>query len=216
LESKSINAIIPDLPGFGENPSPNQPWSLNDYVEWVNEFCEKKNLSQIFLLGHSFGGSIAIKFTIKYPEKVKHLILCSSSGIRKTKKSPIHFTFSAIARLLKWLRVEKIPVVKNVWQFFRKIFYGKILRKTDYLQVKGVMKQTFQQIIGEDITNYLPQIKTPTLIIWGQKDKITPLSHAHLMNQKIPNSKIVILENMKHCPYLENPQLLTQTIINSL
>ena len=75
LENGGYRVYVPDLPGFGESLPPPQAWSVDDYVEWVRSFCEKENLSQIFLLGHSFGGSIAIKFVNYFPEKVQGLIL---------------------------------------------------------------------------------------------------------------------------------------------
>ena len=75
------------------------------------------------------------------------------------------------------------------------------------------MKETFQRVIGEDLTSLLSQIKVPTLIIWGDRDRMTPLRDAYLMKKEISNSKLIILEGFSHVPHLENPKLLSQKVI---
>src|SRR4030067_1854700 len=75
LENRGYKVFSPDLPGFGQNPPPNVAWNIDNYREWVRKYCEDNNLPQVFLLGHSFGGSVAVKFTVKYPDKVQKLVL---------------------------------------------------------------------------------------------------------------------------------------------
>ncbi len=200
LSKKGFSVIIPDFPGFGKNCDPPIPWNVDDYVNWVKEFTNNKKLENFFLLGHSFGGRVAIKFTVKYPKKVQKLILVSSAGI-KPKTSRLNF-----------LSVAK--KFKNIPGFLviRKIFYKYILRKTDYLKVKGVMKETFKKIIKEDLIHYFSQIKASTLIIWGDKDKLTPISDAHIINKQIKNSKLEILKNIGHAPHLKCPEKLSEII----
>lgn len=212
LESDELKVLTPDMPGFGQSPLLSSAWSVKDYVEWLYDYCEKRNISQFFLFGHSFGGRIAIKFAAKYPKKLKGIILCSSAGIKPKKNKILHCTNIAVARFVQWLRIEKIPVVKDVWQFLRKFFYRFILRKTDYLKAQGIMEQVFKNVIEEDLTPYLSQIKAPTLILWGKKDKMTPVKDAYLMHQKISNSRLQILENIGHSPHLESPRLLAEKI----
>ena len=82
LKDKKI--IIPDLPGFGKSKTPLTPWSVDDYVSWLENFINLENIRDFVLLGHSFGGRVSIRFAAKHPEKINSLILCSSAGI-KTK-----------------------------------------------------------------------------------------------------------------------------------
>ena len=212
LENQGYKIYLPDLPGFGQNSSLLKPWSLDDYVEWVKEYSEKQNLSQFFLLGHSFGGRVAIKFAIKYPKKLLGLILVSAGGAEssETLKNLEKRVLKSFSSLMK-----KFCFLPG-YQFFRKFFYKFVIRKTDYLKAKGTLKETFKKVIQENLIPYLNEIKTDTLIIWGKKDKLLPVREGILMHRKIANSKIEILENIHHNPHLEEPEILVQKILNSI
>lgn len=210
LEDGGNKVVIPDLPGFGQSVPPARAWGLDDYVIWLKEFCARENLSQFFLLGHSFGGSIAMRFAAKEPQKLKGLILCSAAGLRAKRK--VRKTFIKLAAQTG-KAIFSLPMLTKFYSICQKIFYEKILRQTDYLRAKGVMRETLKKVVSEDLTPCLSEIKVQTLIIWGRKDKITPLGDAYLMKEKIPNSRLEILENIKHCPYLEDPKLLAQAVV---
>ncbi|MCX6764292.1 MAG: alpha/beta hydrolase [Candidatus Nealsonbacteria bacterium] len=208
VEKEGIKAEIPDLPGFKEETKLNNPWSLNDYLNWMEKFIEdKKNSGELtepfFLLGHSFGGRIAIKFAIKHPEKLKGLILLSAAGI-KSKEN-----FIANSSLI-FKQLHFLPG----YDLFRKFFYKFILRKTDYIKLEGIMKETFKNVINEDLSDLLAEIKVKTLILWGGKDNVTPLSDAYFMKEKIVNSKLEILEGLNHTAYFENPEIVGPKILD--
>jgi pimeloyl-ACP methyl ester carboxylesterase len=202
IEKEGIKAEIPDLPGFKEETKLNNPWDLDNYLNWAEKFIKgKKNSGELtepfFLLGHSFGGRIAMKFAIKNPEKIKGLILLSAAGIKPKENSIANSS-------LIFKRLSFLPG----YNLFRKFFYKFILKKTDYIKLEGIMKETFKKVTGEDFSDLLPEIKTKTLILWGEKDNITPLSDAYLMKEKIKNSKLEILKGIGHTPYSENPEIL--------
>jgi len=204
--------ICPDFPGFGKTETPKIPWSLNDFVEWLKEFTEKLNLKEFFLLGHSFGGRVAIRFSISHPEKVKKLILVSSAGIRQEwgLKEKIIFQISKIGNAI----FSKNP-------FFRfkdgaRNFFYRIARIKDYSKAKGMMKETMKKIVEEDLLPELSKIQNETLIIWGEKDKIVPLKYAFLFKEKIKNSKLEILPKIGHSPHLEDPEKLAEVLISNL
>lgn len=205
LGNNDYAVFLPDLPGFGATPAPIRPWRLDDYVEWVNNFCEKNSLSQFFLVGHSFGGSLASKFSLKYPGKIKKLVLVDSAGIRK--------------RRLKKEIQKSVAHFLNVFSFLpfyglvRKIAYRTLFRHSDYLLTEGVMKETYLNVIGEDISDIFFAISVPALLIWGEKDGITPLKHAYFMQEKIPGAKLEIIPGIKHNPHRETPEILAEKII---
>ncbi len=204
--SRSIEIIVPDLPGFKKETALDRTWDLDDYVEWFKNFSSCHS-EPFFLLGHSFGGRIAIKFARKYPEKIKGLILVSAAGIIP-KKNLYRYLISAFAKITR--KFAFLPF----FPFFRKIFYKYILRRTDYIKAEKFpyLKETFKNIIKEDLRKHLSKIKVPCLIIWGEKDKMTPVSDAYLMNKEIPNSKLQILQGIGHFPYIENPKFLCRKI----
>lgn len=210
-EKSGIKVIVPDLPGFKKENTLSRPWDLNDYVEWTRKFIRQNTSGQIFLLGHSFGGRIAIKFVVKYPEKLSGLILVSAAGItpRPKIKIAIFSIFSKIGHV-----IFSLPILKCFQPLAEKFTYFLAGEKDYYFIQNQFMKQTFKNIISENLNDLLLKIKTTTLIIWGEKDKMTPLQDAYVMNKKIKNSKLEILKNIQHLPYLESPVLLSEKIIN--
>lgn len=207
LESRGYKVFIPDLPGFGEAPRPQQPWAIDDYVEWLGKFSEKENISRFFLLGHSFGGAVAVKFSLKYPQKIEKLFLVASSGIRqKTLKKRLLKTAAALFKKLS---------LGPFYSLARRAFYKFIVR-SDYPYAQGVMKETFLKVISEDISSYFNRISIPTIIIWGEKDNVVPISNGYFMNREIKNSKLVIIPGADHDLERDVPEILSQKISESL
>jgi len=211
LENQGYKVFVPDLPGFGGNPSPSSPWSIDDYVEWVSDFCGKNNLSQFFLLGHSFGGGLAVKFVNSFSGKARALILVGAK-IRR-QKSYRYYLGLVLGKLGKLIFF--IPGFSFFQPFAKKVLYW-LIGTRDYYQLeveKAVtMKETFKKIIEEDLTPYLSQISVPTLIIWGKKDNITPLKDAYLINKRIEGSKLEIIKDGRHVPNMETPEILAEKI----
>jgi len=207
LESRGLEVHIPSLPGFGESSPPQKPWSVDDYADWVESFCEKKNLSQFFLLGHSFGGRIAIKLAVKHVERVIGLILCGAPAIRDDSavREITMQTSSIFAR-----KFSSFPL----YHFFRRLFYKYLLRKTDYFKLAGSMKETFQKVVNEDLSEYLPQIRVKTLILWGENDKLVPLETASMICNRILGSELFIFPNIGHSPHIEIPGDFSEAIAN--
>jgi len=205
---------VPDLPGFGENPPPEKPWSIDDYVNWVKNYIEKLSQTRgepvepFFLLGHSFGGSVAIKFSLKYPENIKKIFLVASAGIRrKTIKKGI------MRKTTKFLRIFSfLPF----YSLLRKVFYRIIIPKSDYPYAQGVMKETYLKVVDEDLSNYFSGISVSTVIIWGEKDDVFSIKNAYFMNREIKNSNLVIIPKADHDLERKVPEILAEKIIQFL
>lgn len=218
LTAQKFKVIVPDFPGFGKSKTPREPWHVDDYVEWLKNFIKEvkkyngEPAEPFFLLGHSFGGRIAIKFTAKYPERVKSLILCSSAGIKPEQALKQKVLF-CLGRLGDYLFSQR-PLIRFK-DGARNIFY-QIIRQRDYLKANGTMKETVKKILEEDLLDFLPKIKTKTLILWGKLDKMVPLKYAYIMEEKIPNSRLIILPGIGHSPQLDVPEKLAKTIVQFL
>jgi len=211
LEIK-FKVVCPDFPGFGKTKPPKIPWNLDNFVDWLKEFTEKLDLKNFFLLGHSFGGRVAIKFSILYPEKVKKLILVSSAGIKPEwgLKEKIIFQISKIGNAI-FSKNHFLRFKEGV----RNLFY-KLAMIKDYSKAKGVMRETMKKIVEEDLLPELPKIQSETLIVWGEKDRIIPLKYAFVFKEKIKNSKLEILPKIGHSPHLEDPEKLAEVLFSNL
>lgn len=202
--------VAPDLPGFGKSPPPPKAWGIQDYSDFVFEFAKKLNLNRFFLLGHSFGGRISIKFSGQHPEMLKGLILCDAAGIRiepdiKTK------TILAATRVGNVLFSHHLfSVIK---ERFRNVLY-LVLRNKDYVKADGVMRETIKKALGENLLSELPKIKVRTLIIWGEADQLVPLKCAYVFNKKIDGSQIRVMPKIGHSPHLEAPEELSGIILS--
>ena len=212
LAKEGFKIIVPDFPGFGKSETPFEPWGVREYSKFVLNLTKILELQKFFLLGHSFGGRVAIKFSVFYPGKIKSLILLDSAGIKQKwgLEEKLIFRLSKLGNA-----VFTPPPLKRFKNKFRNLFYV-FLRHKDYAKADGTMRQTIKKVLTEDLFKDLPRIKTRTLIIWGESDKLVPVKYAHIFKEKIESSKLEILPKIGHSPHLEVPEKLTEIIIDFL
>lgn len=191
LVSNDYSVINLDFPGFGNSELPKADFCLDDYVKMVTEMLDTLNIDKVSVVAHSFGGRVAIKLASN-TQYVNKLILVDSAGVKPrfslSKQLKInHFRF------LKWLKNHKL-LKRDLSK------YGS----EDYKALPEQMKPVFVRIINEDLTPNLSKIACPTLLIWGGKDKSTPLYMAKTMHKKIKDSGLVVFKESGHFSYLEH------------
>ncbi len=202
LLSPQYQYLLLDLPGFGnsqhllmEHPS------VPDYTIFLVHFIKKLKLSRPILLGHSFGGQIALDFAIKYPQALSKLILVSPAGIRRlTKKQLVK---RRIYRFLKPIKSLLPSFLQSKLRYF--------FTSSDYAVALGKHKEILKQIIKYDLTPDLSAIHTPTYILWGDLDTAIP-NRGKEMTDLIPDSRLFILYGADHHPHLFKRELLSKTI----
>ncbi|MCL5113689.1 MAG: alpha/beta hydrolase [Patescibacteria group bacterium] len=200
LESKGFDSKLLKIPGLTEKND--RVWDIGDYVTWLDENL-KKEKGKIILIGHSNGGRIALNFAIKHPEKISKLILIDSAGIyhsnafTKTKRTG----FLILAKIGK-----KIMPLTGA----RKLLY-LLTGEKDYETASPIMKKTMLNLIQSDKSLLTEKVKVPTIIIWGENDKATPLSDGKILNGKIKNSKLYVIDGAKHAPqFTHTKEVLTK------
>lgn len=200
LKRKDIESVLLKIPGL--TAPLDEVWNLDNYVEWLKKIVDKEK-GRVILLGHSNGGRISLAFSIKYPEKVSQLILINSAGVYHNEISIRlkKFIFGTVAKIGK--NIKDIRVVRS-------IFY-KFVKEHDYEKANPLLRQTMRNLINEDLSEKVRQISLPTLIVWGQNDKITPLQDGKLFNQQIKNSKFFIVP-ARHSPQFTNVQEVVKII----
>ena len=190
-----------DFPGFGQSQIPNTTYDIDDYKKIVYEFVKKLGLKNINLIGHSFGGSIGIKMASENPIFLNKLILVNAAGIR----------YSSTLKNIKKTLVKIISPLFSLsfMQPVRIKFYQIV--GSEYLSIPS-MSKIFARIVSENLMPLLSKINKPTLIITGDKDKVTPVAHAQEMNQKIKKSKLIIL-SAGHFSFLDQPEEFSKELI---
>lgn len=199
---------IVDYPGFSNTKFPPYDLTIYDYADMIHEWLESLELENPVLLGHSFGGRILITLTGYYQYSYEKIILMSSAGIRpkKTIRSRIR---SKCYQFLK--KIAKILPKKWRSSFSKKIF--NYFSSLDYRVLPDKMKKTFQNVVSEDLKEYIEHIHSDTLIVWGEDDPSTPIQDAYYMNKMIQNSKLYILPNAGHFVYLERFQEVLEILV---
>jgi pimeloyl-ACP methyl ester carboxylesterase len=189
-----------DMPGFGESATPKKPFTVQDYANIVAEFIAKKDLKKVILIGHSFGGRVAIKLSATKPKIIEKVVLVGSAGIILNKKT----AQKAIARMIKPLFKPKFM------QPVRKKIYEK-MGAEDYVATPE-LKETYLNLINEDLTPHFANINQPTLLVWGDNDQDAPLTIGKIMNEQIKNSKLVVFEDAGHFSFLDEPAKFYQEL----
>jgi len=187
LAARGYYVICPDLPGFGRSADPPIPWGIGDYTSFLSDFIEKIGLDGFFLLGHSLGGGLATRFTAEHPRKVRALILCDAAV--GTNRNNVNLRQKIAYVLTKGGHTFfTIPIFKKMLYPPVKRVLGMITGIHDYYLPRGTMKGSFEIIIREDLSAFAPQVKVPTLIIWGRKDRTLPVKAGFVLKGLIANS----------------------------
>ncbi len=188
-----------DLPGFGDSPEPTQVWSVYDYARCVRRFCEKLGLERPVLMGHSFGGRLAIILGGQIdPAKV---ILVDAAGIKPRRTLKYYF------------KVYSFKLAKRLAPIFLgRERGGRLIEKmrgrsgsSDYASASPRMRAIMSRVVNEDLSALAPAIKAPTLLIWGAKDTATPLADAKKLEKLIPDAGLVVYPEAGHYSFLERP-----------
>lgn len=206
--AQHFKVVCPDFPGFGKNKNPDNSWDLDDYLAWLIDFIDLLRLDNFIVLGHSFGGRVAIKLSAKYPERVEKLILCGAAGIKPELSAKQKIILGTAKTGNALFSHRSLSGVKNI---IRKFFYSFLSHK-DYVKADPIMRETMRKILAEDLLPILPQIKAKTLLIWGEKDKMVPLKYGRIFEQEIKNAELKIILGAGHSPHKEVPEKTARII----
>lgn len=209
LELSKMQILVIDLPGFGKSQEPDSTWGIKDYTNFLATAIKKLHLkkNKLIIIGHSFGGQLAAYFAIVYPEYLDKLILIDPACLRRS---------GFLAKLAKSIRgnfKQKLKIALSFIPFSKKIL-SKLLRNYDYEKASARMKKIMQRVLTEDLTQLLPKISTKTIIIWGEKDSITPPTEGITIKNLIKNSRLFFIKDARHSPHLTKPSIVAHLILD--
>ena len=219
-----------DLVGFGRTEKHEGPYTPSFMVDFINDALTVLNLEKVTLIGLSMGGGLSILYTLRFPHKVDKLVLVDSAGLGKEiifsmRLMSLPFLGELItkpSRKMAYLFFK--PAVLNPNQLkgqFTDIYYGLFslpgaqMALLKVLRSMGTILGVKKNILNETMMN-LHRITSPTLIIWGRQDAIIPLKQAYYAKEKIPNSKLQIIEQCGHMPNFEKPDEFNQVVLDFL
>jgi pimeloyl-ACP methyl ester carboxylesterase len=192
-----------DFPGFGGSDEPREAWSVDDYADFFCKFMEALGIKKATLIGHSYGGRVIIKLATRdsIPFEIERIVLIDSAGILPKK------SFKQKVNIKKYKVLKKILNMKVVYALFPELIDDWRSRQgsADYRNATPIMRQCLVKAVNEDLTELLPRIKQDTLLIWGDKDTATPIGDGKLMEEKIPNSGLAVINGTGHFSFLEQP-----------
>lgn len=222
-----MTIIAFDNRGAGKSSRPDYPYTMDMYVEDTKNILNYLNIEEkIHLCGISMGGEIAQEFVLKYPERVKTLILLATEPkVDPTKFSQTIEVYHEMDKMNFDQKFQLIFPILYTTAFKKKLRRDKELNEklkkemnfmftTEYApQLKDLINQ-FKALAGFDTIDSLHKITQPTLILVGSKDIRNPPERSRLIHEKIPNSKLEILEDLKHGLTIEAPEIVNNPIWN--
>lgn len=188
-----------DFPGFGASEEPAEVWGVERYTRLIEALVKAEKLESPVLVGHSFGGRVAILFASR--NKADKVILVDAAGIKPRRT------------LKYYLKVYSFKAGKKFWEMIlgKEKAQARIDRmrarrgSSDYAGASPMMRRILSKVVNEDLTDRLPLISAPALLIWGENDTATPLSDAKKMARLIPDSGLVSFPGCGHYSFLDNP-----------
>jgi pimeloyl-ACP methyl ester carboxylesterase len=210
-----------DLPGFGHSPMPAQTLSISGYASTLERLLDELGIDAAAVVGNSMGGFIAAELAIAFPQRVERLVLVSAAGLSTYNHR------GSLAALPAMRRLERILMATGAWAAtksdsvvsrarLRDAALGVVVRHPERLdaalaaeQVRGAGKPGFIQgleaVLDYDIRDRLREIACPTLIVWGERDRLISVRDADVFAELIPNSRKVVFGDTGHVAMLERP-----------
>ena len=206
---KRYRVIIPDIIGFGESAHPSQAdYSPPAQVERLRDLSQALNLKNLHLGGNSMGGQIALLYAALYPKEVSTLWLLNAAVARSSFKSDV---------LKGTASGHNSLIARNVKEFQEVMALGmskppfiptpmlEVLAQ-ERIQNAALEERIFQKIINHSVEDQIRGMETPTLIVFGNQDRIISIETANVLRKLLPDSKVVIVQNAGHVPMFEQPR----------
>ncbi len=217
--SQTNKLILVDLKGFGASPKPHdKQYSIQEHADNIYNIILGDNLTNLTLVGNSFGGSVALLVAVRLceqdPGRLSKLVLIDSGGHKEYLPSYLKLLRSGLGKLFIFLLPSK-ATAKHVLRF--SYFAPETITSEQVAAYVGPMRspgarhallQTAKQCIPPSVDELISKLETitvPTLILWGRHDRVVPLKVGELLHQAIPNSTLEVIEQCGHVPQEEKP-----------
>lgn len=205
------HVIVIDMPGHGDSVAKKTlSYTMTDQAERLHTFLEAKKIKQLYLFGHSMGGAIAVRYALNHSENVNALILIDSMGMVETKSDGVKLVEKSDKNpLYDVCTKERLETLLN-YSMYKPPYIPDIIKEA--LLENKCARRDLEKVMYEDmytdvnLSTVAKNISMPTLILWGEKDRMTHVDDAAFFHETIRGSELVILEEVGHVPILEDPE----------
>jgi 3-oxoadipate enol-lactonase len=218
LVKNGFRVILPDLPGFGTNKELSKRFSIEEMASQISQMLELLNIEKAIFGGLSMGGYVLFNLCRLAPEKISALIFSDTTHTTDTVDKR-NSRFELIAKIEQQgsdaLIENMLPnLVSDITKKNNLLLVDEL--EDIFSKVNPVSAANALQSMAErkDNSDFIDKISVPTLLIFGEFDKVTNLENAHKMNQMISDSELVIVENAGHYSNLEQPVLFNKALLN--
>ena len=222
--------LAPDLHGHGESAKPSGDYSLGAFASGLRDFLSILGIDSVTIVGHSFGGGVAMQLAYQHPHLVDRLVLVGSGGLGREVSwllrlltlpgaeyvmpiafpKPIVDRATQVGRLLGRRNIRSAKF-GEMWRAYSSLA-GATNRRAFVRTMRGVIEPTGQTINATDRLYLAAHV--PTMIVWGDHDGIIPVAHAHAAHELISTSRLEIIEGTGHFPHVEQPDTFANLLID--
>ena len=230
--AKEYTVIAPDLLGHGASAKPRHDYSLGGFASGLRDLMVTLQIDQATIIGQSLGGGVAMQFAYQHPERCERLVLVNSGGLGPDVSwilraltlpgaeylMPVLFPSfvrdagDALRRKLGSFGL-RAPHVEEEWRGYASLTDPET-RQAFIKTLRAVIDLGGQSVSAHDRL-YLAEL-LPTLIVWGEKDRIIPVEHAHAAHAAMPGSELALFEHSGHFPHVEEPQRFLEVLTDFL
>jgi pimeloyl-ACP methyl ester carboxylesterase len=214
--SKYFHVIIPDIVGFGYSDKPAVEYTMDFFIDFFKVFVDNLSISKSSIIGSSFGGHVATEFAIRFNHMVEKLVLVSPAGMMKTSTPTLD----------RYIMAALYPVYEHVYEAFREMAYESdavneeiVMDFVNRMRLTNAKYAFMSTVLGiryaPKLNDRLSNIIAPTLLVWGEQDRMIPLQYAREY-EEIPKSELVVIRNCGHAPYVEKPMAFKKIVLKFL
>ena len=214
--SKHFRVIVPDIVGFGYSDKPTVEYTLDFFLEFFTGFLESLHIGKASIMASSFGGHLATEFAIRHNRKVDKLVLAAPAGMMRTS-TPV---------LDGYIMAALYPTYENATRAFKEMAFDPGIVNEDMvmdfvnrMRLPNAKYAFMSTLLGmryaPKLQGRLGKIIAPTLLVWGDTDRMIPVQYAKEYNE-IPDSELVVIKDCGHTPYVEKPMTFNKVVLKFL
>src|SRR5213078_3113808 len=185
--------VAPDLLGHGRSAKPRGDYSLGAYANGIRDLLEVLGHPRATIVGHSLGGGIALQFAYQYPERCERLVLVSSGGLGRE----VHAGLRAA------------PDLEEIWRGYASLGDADC-RQAFVHTLRTIIDPSGQRVNATDRLYLAAEL--PTMVVWGERDRVIPVTHARAAHAAIPGSRLELFPDAGHFPHRSDPRRFVEVL----